>query len=302
VTDGRPWITACIPTYRCQRYLRHAVESLLSQTFPFIRVVVINDGDPDSPWPVLGGINDPRLFRYDLGENRGPYFCFAVAVEASDDPFFLVQDADDLSAATRVERLLELIRRDRSCFACSSMEQFRSLPNGDTTFEVPLFVRNPSTRPTHDFTRYPVPHHGLFTTHALRRLGGYYGGFKFNYDFLLMKLLVLVGNVSWTPERLYWRRLRCDSLTHAPDTAIGSRARQLIAEEMKPIYASAYANYLRFLARRITGESLLHSIRSSIEARRGATETQRIRIHAARLRQIMRGQIRAHMRTNVRWL
>src|SRR5579859_5430453 len=101
----QPWVTACIPTYRCTRYLRDAVLSLLNQTYPFLRVVVINDGDPNPPWAALADITDPRLLRFDLKENRGPYFALAVALEATPDPFFLIQDADDVSAPNRAYSL-----------------------------------------------------------------------------------------------------------------------------------------------------------------------------------------------------
>ena len=198
------WITACIPTYRCTKYLRGAVISLLNQTYRYLRIVVINDGDPESPWPSLQDILDPRLIRFDLYENRGPYFSLAVASAASPDPYFLVQDADDLSAPTRVETLLHLLKRDSSNYAFSALAQFHDGPDGKIIIDQPLAAFPPDCNPSKHFTNR-IFHHGLFQSTAIRQLGGYFGGIRFGYDTLLTSLLLLVGSVSWTPEHLYWR-------------------------------------------------------------------------------------------------
>src|ERR1700692_1505713 len=94
-------IVACIPYYDCRRYVRRAVLSLLSQTHSNITVVVVNDGDPKSPWSELADIRDPRLVRFDMTANHGPYFASAVVLNATTAPYFLVQDADDWSTPDR---------------------------------------------------------------------------------------------------------------------------------------------------------------------------------------------------------
>src|SRR5262245_6669645 len=99
-------VTVVITHYQCRAYIRQAVESILNQTHANLTLVVVNDGDPDPPWPELAHIGDRRLVRFDLSRNYGLYFAIQVVLAATDAPFFAVQDADDWSDPPRIARLL----------------------------------------------------------------------------------------------------------------------------------------------------------------------------------------------------
>ena len=283
MTGKALWVTACIPTFRCTAYLRSAVISLLSQSHPFIRVVVINDGDPEPPWPALADIEDPRLIRFDLRENNGPYFALDIALKATPDPLFLIQDADDWSVPHRVATLIEMLRNDHSNYAFSAIQQFSDSGRGTVILDRPLCSRRPDTVPTVEF-RSLIFNHGLFQVSALKRLGGYFGGFRLSYDMLLTNLLLLVGSVSWTPEFLYWRRLRAASLTRSPETGLRSKARRQVHAQIAQLYWLAYQDYQYFVQRRISGQQLLQRIRERVKSSRGAFDDQRINAYAAHLR------------------
>jgi len=279
-----PWVTACIPTFRCTDYLRSAVLSLLAQTYPLIRVVVINDGDPVSPWPSLANISDRRLIRFDLHQNRGPYFALATALEATTDDFFLVQDADDWSDPRRVATLLSLALHHRSGFAFSAIAQFHVERGRKLRFDRPLCAAPPDTTPGPEF-KARLYHHGLFRTHSLRRLGGYFGGFRINYDMLLTNFLLLTEHVSWTAQPLYWRRLRNGSLTRDPNTGMDSPLRQRVRSEMEDLYRLSYADYQWFRMGALSKDQVCERIRSRIAMCSGSANYRAIRSHAQRLRQ-----------------
>jgi glycosyltransferase involved in cell wall biosynthesis len=288
------FITACIPTFKCTKYIRHSVQSLLNQTYPYLRIIVINDGDPEPPWRSLADISDPRLIRFNLPENRGPYFALAVALEATPDSFFLVQDADDWSPSHRVATLLQMLRRDNSQYAFSTLAQFCDHHLGGIVPSEPMFAAGPDTDAIYEF-RNRMPHVGLFSTQALRQLGGYYGGFKFGYDMLLTSLFLLAGRVSWTPEWLYWRRLRPTSLSHAPDTGWKSNKRRQVRAEMRELYHYAYRDYESFVRRQISGTDFLGLLRWRVAARRCPSDERRISDMASGLRRALREQAR-HLR------
>lgn len=103
-------ITVSIPYFRCQSYIRKAVESILAQTHRGLLVIVVNDGDDQATWGELTHIDDPRLIRFDLKANRGRYFADAVVLNTIDSPYFAVQDADDWSEPQRLAVLLRALR------------------------------------------------------------------------------------------------------------------------------------------------------------------------------------------------
>jgi glycosyltransferase involved in cell wall biosynthesis len=285
------WVTACIPHFRCRRYIRRAVESLLGQTYPWVRVIVINDGDPSPPWDALAGISDRRLVRHSLPTNEGPYFGLEISLRASPDPYFLIQDADDWSVPTRVETLLHAINRHGAVFAVSSQPQIIEEGNShrvtevrwqSTSFEPEAddFTVNPVITP---YYRYRAPHHGLFRSDALKAIGGYYAGLRISFDTLVPNLILMVGRLCHTRENLYYRLVRRDSLTHSSQTGVSSPTAASELRVKKYIYSICYNSYAMYRCGAIDKAHLTHAIRaacatyiSEIQRRSLADETRRL--------------------------
>jgi glycosyltransferase involved in cell wall biosynthesis len=280
------WVTACIPVFRARPYLRESVLSLLNQTYKRVRVFVITDGDPDLPWETLADIHDPRLLRFELRLNKGPYFATAVALEATPDRLLLVQDADDVSVPRRLEALLRLMQHNRSDFATSALGQFYNDSRGKVVVDRPLYTRAPSEYPQPELESR-IPHHGLFSVPALKTVGGYFGGFHFGYDELLTNLMLLTGKVSYTPELLYWRRQRPDSLTRSPLTGMKSVKRKILRREMQEIYRLAYRDYLSLLMRQVSRGQFIQSVRQRALSGRTAEDAALIATLAKNLRRAM---------------
>jgi len=143
-------VTASVPYFGALRYVRRAVESLLGQTHKRLTVVVVNDGDPVSPWRELQHIRDPRLVRFNVAKSRGPYFAHQVVLGASTAPYFLVQDADDWSSPERVATLLTTLVADGSDLAFSAWQQYREDANGALSkTSIRWSRRQPGTKSAH---------------------------------------------------------------------------------------------------------------------------------------------------------
>jgi glycosyltransferase involved in cell wall biosynthesis len=282
------WITACIPHYRCHRFIRRSVESLLDQSYPWIRVIVINDGDPSPPWKELASLRDPRLLCFSLSRNRGPYFCAEIARRATPDPYFLIQDADDWSAPDRSASLLETLHSERAEFAVSAQPQFREAPDGATypiglhwssvcNGEGPMDLAiDPHV--TSRF-RYRAPHHGLFRMGALRDIGGYYGGFHIAWDTLLTNLVLMTGSIGWTPEPLYYRFVRGDSLTFSAHTGVRSGYAGAVSQCIEQLYQECFSRFRAFRRQEISRPALCQAIQHICS--RYVTEEDRLHLAAS---------------------
>jgi glycosyltransferase involved in cell wall biosynthesis len=264
------WITACVAHYRCQRYVRRAVESLLNQSYPWVRIIVINDGDPVTPWRELANVTDPRLLRFDLKVNRGCFFCWEIARRATPDPYFMMQDADDWAAPDRAATLLTIMRDEKSDLAVSAQPQFGETAQG-TPHQVAIRwdrISDEESAPPFTVNRhlnkdfvYRVPHHGLIRTIALRRIGGYYGGFRIGWDKLLTNLILMTASISWTPEPLYYRLVRSDSLTHSRHTGARSEYASAVNSCLEALYRDCFEGYSRYLSGDIPYNTLAALIR-----------------------------------------
>jgi glycosyltransferase involved in cell wall biosynthesis len=290
-------ITACIPYYGCGAIVRRAVEGLLQQTFRDLTVIVVNDADPTPPWNWLRDIGDPRLVRFDLATNGGPYMATAIVLNATDSPYFLIQDADDWSMPDRASRLLRMVEADRSDFAVSGQLHVPASqgPRAATDVTWSSVVTDQAsphrlvlrTRITPEFV-YRAPHHGLYRTEALRRLGGYYGGFRVSYDALLTNLILMTGRVSHTPLALYHRSIRPESLTRSADTGLGSLFRNRTEQSIRVIYDRCFQHYQEYQRGRINSRSLIDRLRELVLNNVSPAEADHIAHESMRLRCLLR--------------
>jgi glycosyltransferase involved in cell wall biosynthesis len=298
-SNSRCRITACIPYFKCRRYLRLAVDSLLAQTHRNLTVVVVNDGDPEPPWDLLEDISDPRLVRFDLLSNHGPYFANEVVLNATSAPYFLVQDADDWSTSTRAEELLARLQRDGSDLAVSAQPQYVHTERGNQVVDIRwasalhrdseqrgYFVRTVIT-PSY---AYRAPHHGLFRSDSVRRLGGYYGGFRLSYDTLLTNLVLMTGHVSHVSRPLYYRLVRPESLTHCSATGTRSAQARQVNQMVRAIYRGCFRYYSAFVAGRIDSRQLSGAIRSQVLRNVTPADAQWLTLETERLRRLLISQ------------
>lgn len=215
-----PLITVSMPFYGTHQYVRRAVDSVLAQTYKNLKLVVVNDGDPEPPWKLLEDIDDPRLVRFDSGINRGPYFCHEIVRRCSED-LFAVFDSDDTAYPRWLSVLSKNLGGAQACLT--------RICNGR---------RWPGPGQPEKYT-HRAAHCGLWKVNALESIGGYYGGFPMSYDTFLINCMMLVGRISFVTTSVYKRTYRNDSLTRAPATGMQSQARLLVSTELKRIYNEA---------------------------------------------------------------
>lgn len=278
-------VTVSIPYYRCKPYIRRAVESILAQSYGNLILVVVNDNDEDEPWDLLADIDDPRLVRFDLRENRGRYFADAVVLNATPDPYFLVQDADDYSEPERIGTLLYKLREDHADGVVSGLFKI-DVERVGTAGRRPVQF-SPGRRRLRAKLAHRLSHFGLFRVAALKEIGGFYGGFRISYDTLLMNLLMMTGRVSYVEEPLYTRVIRPDSLTTSQATGLQSAERSRVRRYHDKIFHNAYAAYNRYLAGELSAGELANYIREQSQQHVTAAEQAALNEESARLRSAM---------------
>lgn len=282
-------VTVSIPYANCREYIVQAVESILAQQYANLRLIVVNDGDPRPPWDLLAHIDDPRLVRFDLPGNFGRYFADAVVVEATPDPLFLVQDADDWSAPERIETLLTAMRAEQAVGAVSAA--FNHHQKGEQRVKVKDYFPHRGEPLTAENV-HRLNHHGLFDVAALRRIGGYYAGQRIGHDTLICNLLLMTGCVAYAERPVYHRRLRSGSLCTSPDTGMGTPARRAASTALQSIYDEAFKQYGAYQRGAISLEALGARIRLARDRHVKPDEQATLQREAQRLRELLAEQNR----------
>lgn len=101
----QPLVSVLLPAYNAGPYLRPALESILSQTYPRLEIIVVDDGSTDESLTTIKDIADGRLSIIQQ-ENSGKAVALNKALGLIKGEYWLIQDADDLSHPGRVENLL----------------------------------------------------------------------------------------------------------------------------------------------------------------------------------------------------
>jgi glycosyltransferase involved in cell wall biosynthesis len=289
-------ITVSLPYYGAKNTIRRAVTSLLAQTYREILVIVINDGDRDPPWRMLSDIRDPRLIFFDLSKNWGPYFAHEVALRACKTRFFSIHDADDWSSRDRMGKLFDGIRRDRSDFAFSAEWQYLE-KNGKLYYEGVRWKSPAKSKSGDHFivdrnlsNRFVnrASHHGLFKTEFLRAVGGYYGGFRLNYDTLLTNILLMAGKSTFIEDPLYAYIIHDKSLSNSISTGARSEARYLARQKQELIYQEALQIYKNYLIGRSSSMAFFMAIRALVRCHISSEAERALQYESGRLEYSMR--------------
>ncbi len=99
---NRPLVSVIIPVYNGERYLAEAIESVLSQTYRPIEVIVVDDGSTDDSADVAQRYVPP--VRYYYQSNSGLGATQNKGINLAEGSLFAFLDADDVWVADKLTR------------------------------------------------------------------------------------------------------------------------------------------------------------------------------------------------------
>ena len=104
-------VCVVIPFYNVRHTLRHAVISVLNQSYPNWRLILLDDGSVDDSGDTIADLvdNDRVVLVFD-NKNRGLIFRLNQMVELTDAPYIARMDADDLMHPDRLRLQMEVFR------------------------------------------------------------------------------------------------------------------------------------------------------------------------------------------------
>lgn len=103
-----PLVSVIIPTYNRANLLKHAVDSVLTQTYPYFEIIIIDDGSTDHTSDVVAQKKDPRI-RYEQQSASGlPAAARNHGIRIARGAFIAFLDSDDLWLPNKLERQIAL--------------------------------------------------------------------------------------------------------------------------------------------------------------------------------------------------
>jgi glycosyltransferase involved in cell wall biosynthesis len=105
------FVSVIIPAYEVATFIKNAVESVLSQTWSELEVVVVDDGSTDGTLQILRSMADPRLTILSQ-TNKGSAAARNAGLQVARGNFVAFLDGDDVWSCTKLEEQVETFRRN----------------------------------------------------------------------------------------------------------------------------------------------------------------------------------------------
>lgn len=118
-------ISVIIPVYKVEKYLRQCIESIISQTYTNLEIILVDDGSPDSCGDICDeyALNDSRI-KVIHQENKGLSGARNTGIDASQGDYLCFVDSDDLVTPNYCQVLYDLLKNNEYDFSVCGTYRF----------------------------------------------------------------------------------------------------------------------------------------------------------------------------------
>lgn len=102
-------VSIILPTYNRAASVGRAVESVLSQTYPYFELLVIDDGSTDDTERIIREYEDKRIKYYKLLHNEGQSKARNTGIDMARYEYLAFEDSDDLWRPQKLEKQMEMM-------------------------------------------------------------------------------------------------------------------------------------------------------------------------------------------------
>lgn len=124
LVQTEPLISVVIPSYNRGKLILRSVESVLSQTYKNLELIVVDDCSTDDTEDVIKNIGDTRIKYVKLEKNSGACVARNRGIHEADGEYIAFNDSDDVWHKDKLEKQLAFIKGKNADIAVCSMAVF----------------------------------------------------------------------------------------------------------------------------------------------------------------------------------
>lgn len=194
-------VSICIPTYNGSDYIKKTLDSVFSQSYSDIEVIITDDGSTDGTLDVIKEYSDSRIHVYKNENNRGLPGNWNEAVSHAHGEFVKVLCQDDLLFPDALKLQVQSLQNtDASCVIGNSLVINR---DDETVMKRERFKKDAVISGV-KFARksmlgrniYSEPPNLLYRTELFYKYGGYDETLKYTPDWDFALRISLEGKIS----------------------------------------------------------------------------------------------------------
>lgn len=213
-----PAATVLIGSWKSAATLPRAIDSILAQTVSDLELIVVNDGSPDNTSEVVAGYaqRDQRVRELAL-PHTGIARSLNLGLEAADATYVAIQDADDWSLPTRLERQMAVLDADSET-AVVGCRMTEVDPAGNTLEPRLPWAAGEVSAALRRFN--PIPGTcACMRRDAVLAVGGFDPAFRYAQDYDLWSRLAETHRIVCLPEELAVRTMGTANAGHRHERA-----------------------------------------------------------------------------------
>jgi glycosyltransferase involved in cell wall biosynthesis len=215
ISNYTPAATVLFPVYNAERYLRAAIDSVLTQSHREFELLLLNDGSSDRSVEIIESYaaKDPRC-RVHSWKNRGLVATLNAGVELANTEFIIRMDADDVSRPQRFEKQIAFLRQNHEHVAVGARVMFID-PEGLPIAEVLNGCTHEEISHSLLARQFAIAHPSTtIRRSALEAIGGYRSEYPHAEDLDLFLRLAEIGYLANLPETLLDYRQHIRSISY----------------------------------------------------------------------------------------
>ena len=105
----QPLVSVILPTYNRAEYLPRAMESVLSQSYENLELIVVDDGSTDNTREVVNAYQDARIRYMRTPSNRGVAAARNAGIRRASGEYIAFQDSDDKWLPGKLEKQMQVL-------------------------------------------------------------------------------------------------------------------------------------------------------------------------------------------------
>ena len=119
-----PRVSVVLASYNHASFVREAVDSVLTQSFADLELVITDDGSSDGTAEVIRGICDPRLRFHAFTENQGACVAMNDAIGRAQGQYIAVLNSDDFFLPGKLQQQVDFLDTHGMVGAVFGLPQF----------------------------------------------------------------------------------------------------------------------------------------------------------------------------------
>lgn len=104
-----PKVSVILPVFNAEKYLKEAIDSVLTQTFTDFELLLINDGSTDASEAIVQSYSDERIVSIKNEKNSGLIYTLNKAINLAKGEYIARMDADDIALPERLQKQIETL-------------------------------------------------------------------------------------------------------------------------------------------------------------------------------------------------